>query len=138
MPRLSCCAMHVIWSKRTCLFGCSIVNFNFIHFRQTSDDAQDEHVESRGRGGQQSGRPVDVRDDSARRVDAEDGREERADASDRGRFRPLFEVVSYSAQCCLLLHVLKLFSVWMRTMFRLCMPVVTNNILRHRQSPNTT
>lgn len=84
------------------LFSCKIVDFGIIHFRQTSDDAQDEHVESRGRGGQQSGRPVDVRDDSARRVDAEDGREERADASDRGRPCPLFEVVSDSAHGCLL------------------------------------
>lgn len=79
-----------------------VVDLRIIDFRQTSDDAQDEHIESRGRGCQQSGRPVDVRDDSARRVDAEDGREERADAPDQRRPCPLFEVVSDSAQGCLL------------------------------------
>lgn len=34
------CAMHVIWSKRTCLFGCSIVNLDSIHFRQSNNGCQ--------------------------------------------------------------------------------------------------
>lgn len=84
------------------LFCGHVIDPRVIDLRQTSDDAQDEHVESRGRGGQQSGRPVDVRDYSARRVDAEDGREERADAPDQRRPCPLFEVVLNSVQGCLL------------------------------------
>lgn len=90
------------------LFSCKIVDFSVVDFRESRDDAQDEHVESRRRGGQQSGRPVDVRDYGARRVDAEDGREERADAADQRRPCPLFEVVSDSAQGCLLNRCMRL------------------------------
>lgn len=45
------CAMHVIWSKRTCLFGCIIVYFNFIHFRQSNNGCQNGNHRSDSRHG---------------------------------------------------------------------------------------
>lgn len=92
-PRLSCCAMHVIWSNRTCLFGCSIVSFDFIHFRQSHNGCQNGNHSCDSRHGKNI-QPVNI---NYRLSNCQHGKCRLAEClctSDQGRTQPFTKIVS--------------------------------------------
>ena len=86
------CAMHVIWSKRTCLFGC-IVYFDIIHFRQSNNGCQNGNHRSDSRHGKNI-HPIDINYCLSNCQHTQRALAKCLSRSDQGRPQPFAKIIS--------------------------------------------